>query len=374
MRQGSRRGAAGSVRRKIRGGMRLVRRGLLYIVVTVLLIAGVLAVKPAPIDPAPWDPPAVPELVGPLAPNTRLAAAEHLGVGQIDGPEDVETDAQGRVYGGTNAGAIVRVDGAQVETFAQTGGRPLGLDFAPDGALIVADAVQGLLRVDAGGAVTTLCTASGETKFGFTDDVAVASDGTIYFSDASVKFGFGDHMLDLLEGRAHGRLIAWDPATKACRTLLSELYFANGVALAQDESFVAVNETYRYRITRWWLKGPKAGTSDVLIEGLPGFPDGVAASGRGTFWVAMFTVRNPAGDFLAPRPLLKKMVANLPRALWPKPAPYGLVIEVDEQGRILQSLHDPDGASVQEVTSVHERDGVIYLGHLHRDRIDRVKL
>jgi sugar lactone lactonase YvrE len=356
------------------GRMRLVRRGLLAVLLVVLLIAGFLAVKPAPIDPLAWDPPAVPELTGPLAPNSRLAAAEHIGVGVIDGPEDVETDARGRIYAGTNAGTIVRVDGEKIETFADTGGRPLGLDFAADGALIVADAVKGLLSVGPDGGITTLCDAVDGVKLGFTDDVAVASDGTIYFSDASAKFGFGDHMLDLLEGRAHGKLIAYGPKTGGCKLLLGGLYFANGVALAQDESFVAVNETYRYRVTRYWLKGPQAGTSDVLVEGLPGFPDGIAASGRGTFWVAMFTVRNPMGDFLAPRPLLRKMVANLPRALWPAPAPYGLVIEVDERGRVVQSLQDPGGEHVQEVTSVHERDGALLLGHLHRDRIDRVKL
>ena len=68
------------------------------------------------------------------------------------------------------------------------------------------------------------------------------------------------------------------------------------------------------------------------------------------------------------------MEANLQRALWPKPEKYGLILEIDEQGKILQSLHDPEGTSVREVTSVHERDGALYIGHLHRDRIDRVKL
>lgn len=354
--------------------MRIVRRGLSLVLGLLLAVSVFLAVKPAPIDAAAWDPPAVPEFAGPLAPNSRLAAAVAIGAGVIDGPEDVETDAQGRVYAGTNAGTIVRVEGEAVTTFATTGGRPLGLDFAPDGALIVADAIKGLLSVASDGTITTLCDEVEGVKLGFTDDVAVARDGKIYFSDASVKFGFGDHMLDLLEGRAHGKLAVYDPAVRGCKLLLGDLFFANGVALSRAEDFVIVNETYRYRVTRYWLAGPKAGTAEVFVDGLPGFPDGVAASGRGTFWVAMFTVRNPAGDFLAPRPLLKKMVANLPRALWPKPAPYGLIIEVDERGQLVQSLHDPEGTRVQEVTSVHERDGALYLGHLHRDRIDRLTL
>jgi len=354
--------------------MTTIKRALLVILLLLLAAFVVLALKTAAIDPVAWEPGPAPAMTGPLAPNTRLAAAELLAQGQLDGPEDVESDAQGRLYAGTNAGTILRVEGNQITQFADTGGRPLGLDFAPDGALIVADAVKGLLSVDPTGQVSVLCDSADGVRFGFTDDVAVASDGVIYFSDASAKFGFGDHMFDLLEGRAHGRLLQYDPQSKATTVLLGDLYFANGVALARDESFVVVSETYRFRLTRYWLRGPKAGSSEVFAADLPGFPDGVAPSGRGTFWVAMFTVRNPTGDFLASRPFLKKLVANLPRLLWPKPEPYGLVIELDEQGQVLRSLHDPSGAYVEQVTSVHELGGKLYLGHLHRDRITRLAL
>jgi sugar lactone lactonase YvrE len=354
--------------------MTKIKRALLVMLLLLGVALAYLALAPAAIDPVAWEPGPAPAMTGPLAPNNRLAGAELIAQGQLDGPEDVETDAQGRLHAGTNAGTIMRVEGNKVTQFADTGGRPLGLDFAPDGALIVADAVKGLLSVDAAGQVTLLSDSAEGGRFGFTDDVAVASDGMIYFSDASAKFGFGDHMLDLLEGRAHGRLLQYDPRSKATTVLLKDLYFANGVALAADESFVVVSETYRFRLTRYWLRGPKAGTSEVFAADLPGFPDGVAQSGRGTFWVAMFTVRNPAGDFLASRPFLKKMVANLPRLLWPKPEPYGLVIELDEQGQVLRSLQDPSGGFVEQVTSAHEQGGKLYLGHLHRDRITRMAL
>ena len=357
--------------------MQTLKRLFIVVLLTISLGLAYLTLVPSAIDPVPWEPPPTSAMTGALAPNAALALAELIGVGQIDGPEDVETDAQGRLLAGTNEGTIVRVDQGKVAVFARTGGRPLGLDFAPDGALVVADAIKGLLSVGPEGSVRTLVDAAtgvDGVALGFTDDVVVASDGAVYFTDASDKFGVGDHMYDLLEGRPHGRLLRYDPATATAKVLLAELYFANGVALARDESFVLVNETYRYRITRYWLTGPKAGTHEVFIDGLPGFPDGVSASGRGTFWVAMFTVRSRAGDLLAPRPLLKRWVANLPRMLWPKPEAYGLVIEVDAQGNVLRSLHDASGAYVEEVTSAHERDGQLYLGHLHRNRITRVGL
>lgn len=354
--------------------MKLLLRLLLVVVLLLGLFAAYLALAPSAIDPVAWDPPAAPALTGPLAPNELLREASLIAAGKIDGPEDVESDAQGRLYGGTNKGEVVRVSGETLEVIANTGGRPLGLDFAPSGALIVADAIKGLLSISPEGQVTTLADSEGGVRFGFTDDVVVASDGAIYFSDASDVFGFGDHLLDMLEGKPHGRLLKYDPQTKATTALLKDLYFANGVALSRDESFVAVNETYRYRVTRYWLKGPKAGTSEVLVEGLPGFPDGISQSGRGTFWVAMFTVRSSAGDFLSPRPLLKRMVANLPRALWPAPDHYGLLLEIDEAGTILRSLHDTTGSVVEQVTSAHELGGAVYIGHLHRDRISKIAL
>ncbi len=156
--------------------------------------------------------------------------------------------------------------------------------------------------------------------------------------------------------------------------LLSDLYFANGVALSRKEDFVLVNETYRYRITRYWLTGPKSGTSDIFLDNVPGFPDGVSSNRRGTFWVALFTVRNPVMDRLHPHPWLKKQLSKLPRSLWPKPQPYGMVLAVDESGRIVRSLQDPTGQRVPQVTSAEEVDGFLYLGNLNRDWIGRLAL
>jgi len=322
-----------------------------------------------------FQPPPVPPLTGPLAPNEDLRRAERFAVGQIDGPEDVAIDPQGRMIGATHDGKLVRVSLAgAIDVLATTGGRPLGLAWDGAGNLIVADAVKGLLSVDPDGTVTTLATAAGGIPFGFTDDVDVASDGRIYFSDASTKYGYGDHILDALEGQANGRLLRYDPATKTTTVLLDGLYFANGVALSRDEDYVLVVETYRHRIRRYWLKGDQAGHADLFATNLPGYPDGVSSNGRGTYWVAMFTVRNAAADWLAPRPFMKKVMSRLPRFLWPKPKPYGLMLTLDEEGRVTRSLHDPDGVHVPTITSVEEHQGWLYLGSLTAPHLARVRL
>jgi len=350
---------------------------VLVLLVLVLVVLGYLLLAPSPIDAVAFAPSPPPAMTGVLAPNELLQTAEPLGQGQILGPEDVDLDAEGLIYGGTLDGWIVRStdpSGARFERWANTGGRPLGIDFDAAGNLIVADADRGLLSIDREGQVTVLATEAEGVRFGFTDDVAVGADGAIYFSDASSQYGKDEYLYDMLEARPHGRLLKYDPRTKRTTVLLGDLYFANGVALSEHDDFVLVNETYRYRITRYWLTGPRAGESDIFAENLPGFPDGVASNGRGAFWVAMFTVRNNTADWLQPRPGWKNVLAKLPRFVWPTPEPFGLVLEFDEQGQITRSLQDPTGNKVWEVTSVHERDGDLYLGTLTGDRSNRVPL
>lgn len=138
-------------------------------------------------------------------------------------------------------------------------------------------------------------------------------------------------MLTMFHGAATGRLLAHEPATGATEVLQEGLWFANGASLATDESFVAVVETCCMRVWRCWLTGPKvrwglgrtpakflaaavgcvhgllpvglrcqtlhtnhpmrpclqAGTRDVLIDRLPGFPDNITRASDGNFWLAL---------------------------------------------------------------------------------------
>ena len=343
---------------------------LLFLILVVFFIF-----KETPVDPIAYNPPEAPGLEGILAPNNLLKNSEIIAAGAINGPEDVAIDGKGRLYGGTHDGEIVRIwpDG-KIETFAVTDGRPLGLHFDGAGNLIVCDAYKGLLTIDTGGEVTALTASAEGVPFKFTDDLDIASDGTIYFSDASDTFDHAHYLFDLVESRPHGRLMSYNTADGTVQVLLSNLYFANGVALSKNEDFVLVNETYRYRIIRYWLKGPKAGTRDIFVDNLPGFPDGISANRKGTFWLPLFTVRNPLMDTIHPYPFLKTLLAKLPPSLWPKPKPYGFVLALDEEGNIIKNLQEPTGEYLWEITSVQEHDGYLFLGSLHNDRIGKYKL
>jgi streptogramin lyase len=120
---------------------------------SLVLVIAYLLFWPVPIDPVAWQAPASGGYTGPHVVNRRLAALRIVDVAPEIGPEHVEAGPDGRLYTGVLSGAILRMDpdGRRVETVARTGGRPLGLAFAADGRLIVADAILGLLSVGADG-------------------------------------------------------------------------------------------------------------------------------------------------------------------------------------------------------------------------------
>jgi sugar lactone lactonase YvrE len=243
--------------------------------VAVILVAALayLLLAPVPINPGAWTPPAGPTLTGQYQQNTRLATVQKLPLGDGHKPEDVALDAGGKIYAGFEDGRIMvlEADGTQPRLFANTGGRPLGLIFDRAGNLIIADAIKGLLSVNKLGEVKVLALEADGVKFGCLNDLDVGADGTIYFTEASHKFPMSQFANDLLEHQPNGRLLALDPQTQKPRTLLRDLYFANGVAVSPDQSFVLVVETAKYRVRRVWLKEQKLGQSDIFINNVRGF-------------------------------------------------------------------------------------------------------
>jgi sugar lactone lactonase YvrE len=152
------------------------------------------------------------------------------------------------------------------------------------------------------------------------------------------------------------------------RVLLDGLEFANGVALAPDDSFVLVAETGAYRVLRYWLQGRRAGECEVFVDNLPGFPDNIKTGTGGIFWIALAAPRSATLDALAPRPFLRKLVARVPSFLLPAPAGYGFVIGVNNEGQVVYNLQDPSG-DLAYVTSAVEYKGELYLASAFQDSI-----
>ncbi len=329
---------------------------------------------PVPIDPVAWTPQEIPPLTGVYEPNIRLADVKRMGIGKEFGPEGVAVDSQGRIYTGVDSGRILRLqpDGNKMEIFADTGGRPLGLEFDLNGNLIVADGIKGLLSVDPNGSVTVLTTEANGTPINFADDLDIAKDGIIYFSDASSKFSFDHVLLDWFELRPNGRLFSYDPKSGDTKVLLEDLYFANGIAISPDQSFLLINETFRYRVRRYWIAGPNKGQSDIFIDNLPGSPDNVTCNGKDIFWLAL--VSGPETrkkmDPMLPKPLLRKIILRLPESFRTAPMVHvGYVLGLDIDGKVTHNLQDPSGKAYGFITSVKEHEGMLYLGSVAQDAL-----
>lgn len=353
-----------------------MKKLLLVLILVLGLVILYLLVWPVPISPVAWNPPPAPALTGLYQQNSLLSPVERISLGEGFAPEDVAIDAENRVYAGMDDGRIVRVqaDGARHEVFADTRGRPLGMIFDANGNLIVADPIKGLLSIARDGTVGVLSTASDGVAFKCTNDLDVGSDGTIYFTDASNKFPLTNYKADLLEHRGNGRLLAYDPRTKATRTLLKDLSFANGVAVSPDGSFVLAVETGAYRIHRVWLSGPKAGQSEIFIDNLPGFPDGISSNRRDKFWLALVTPRDKTLDRLLPYPYLRKVVMRLPTFLQPEPKRYSFVLGLDGNGKVVDNLQDGSPQCYAQIANAVEHNGSLYFGSIGESTVGRYRL
>ena len=295
----------------------LLRAALLAVLVAAALRRSALVLPLPALEPAGRPPPsslpAPPSpLAGAWAPNMALRRAERLFQGAFQGAESAAAAANGSLYildryahiwaahprpatsgsaaksGAAGAATDVVYELAPAPVGYVGPGRPLGFAFDAAGRLVICNSLTGLLRwtPPAGGAPAeqrVLANAAGGAPVAYANDLDIdAANGDVYFSDAGAippalnRAGFYDtmyaYLLNVLQARPRGRLLAWRAATGRVDVLVSGVWFANGVALAADGASVLVVETVGMRVLRRWLRGEQA-----AVQELPGGADAEAA-------------------------------------------------------------------------------------------------
>nr|TKW09080.1 hypothetical protein SEVIR_6G068600v2 [Setaria viridis] len=217
-------------------------------------------------------------------------------------------------------------------------GRPLGLRFHNNsGNLYIADAYMGLMRVGPnGGEATVLATEAGGAPLRFTNGV-------------DVDQVTGDHQMVTSSGDSTGRIMRYNRRTNKVTVLQSGVTYPNGIAISADRSHLIVALTGPCKLMRYWIRGPKAGTSELFTD-LQGYPDNVRPDGKGGYWVALHREKYEL--------------------------PFGkdshlVAIRIGSQGEKLQEMTGPKDVRPTEV--VEREDGKIYLGSVELSYVSIVK-
>lgn len=413
---------APSVRRSSLWRVYLGTLGLLAVLQA--LVFGWLFFGPPTVYPYAWQPLAMPELSGPYAPNDaitrgRLLATRWVEGGSFDriryqgvGPETVAIGPDGALYtglcdgqeGGSSTepppcrtdghlqGWIVRIDPRMpnsAEPYVRTGGRPLGLAFDAQGRLYVADAQRGLLRVESPPAnrsdktptaaerarlrmVVPVATcsrsdAAPDPQPLYADSVAVAPDGSVWFTCPSQRWSLGDIRNEIIESQPTGRVLRYhpcnDPQPLRCRKSLEveDLLFANGIAVIDQGHALLVNEWTGFRITRLDLDAAgHVSRRTTFFENTPGYPDNLTVD-DGIVWVGLSLMRQPLVERFRNYPFLLSALSRLPPSLT-VPRRYAWVIGIDtSSGRLAHNLHDASGF-FDQATGAYPLGDALYVG------------
>lgn len=195
---------------------------------SLILILAYLLLWPVPIEPVSWQAPKNGGFTKGFTENSLLSELSLIHLKGEEGPEDFAINKEGTIATATHSGTVLLMKQGQTSftPWINTNGRPLGLEYDNEGNLLIADAHRGLLIVNAKGELKTLVNQVENTPVIYADDVDIAKNGKVYFTDATTKFAAKDHggtlsasLLEILEHKGNGRLIEYDPLTASSKVL-----------------------------------------------------------------------------------------------------------------------------------------------------------
>ncbi len=179
----------------------------------------------------------------------------------------------------------------KISVFRRPAGNPNGNTLDLQGRLITAQHNRKLTRTEKDGKITTLAERYGDKRLNSPNDVAVRSDGSIYFTDP--PYGIKEEEEEL----GFYGIYRWQP--KINLTLLNkEMVRPNGIAFSPDEKRLYVSDSEKLHIRVFDVKTDGTLTNGRVFAELPGakdkgVPDGmkvdvkgnVYCSGSGGVWI-----------------------------------------------------------------------------------------
>ncbi|GFS96770.1 adipocyte plasma membrane-associated protein [Nephila pilipes] len=359
---------------------------------------------------------------GALSRNDLLEKTERIHENVLHWPESFAS-YKGKLYTGLGDGRIVSVTDKEIIPICRTGvtcegqheehicGRPLGLVFNKAGHLYTVDAYLGLFKIDinTGKKVNILPskTVVEDLPLIFLNSLTFdEKEENLYITQSSTRWNISSVIVSFIEHDTSGRLLKYNIRTKKVSVILKDLAFPNGVVLTHDGTALLIAEGSNNKVFKYHVAGPKEGLNEELPIKLPGEPDNIKRSKNGNYWLTVATGRtqeNPTIlDRFSDKPLIRSIALHLHRL---STAPIyavlqlvphkktkeigfelknariladvfvdnGMIIEFDDKGKIIRSLHSPTG-KVTHLSEAFEHNGYLYLGSWRNHYIGRLKV
>jgi gluconolactonase len=147
-------------------------------------------------------------------------------------------------------------------------------------------------RTEADGAITVLIDSFQGKKLNAPNDVVVASDGAIWFTDPGYGI-FGNYEGHLAEPELPPRVYRLDPRSRQATIVADDFDKPNGLAFSADETKLYIIDSGlthggRANMRVFDVNGGKLANSKVFAENFaPGFTDGVRTDVDGNVWCSM---------------------------------------------------------------------------------------
>lgn len=225
--------------------------------------------------------------------------------------------------------------------------------------------------------------ATASRPLAFCNDLEISADGErIYFSEpfayAGASMG-GGTVPEVIAYRGNGFIWQHDLAKGETRLVAQGIHFPDGLLYdlhpgkAREDS-ILTSQTTGFRILRLVLRGPKAGQSELVQDGLPGMCDGMDRDHQGRIWCGMYARRTSFITWLHAHPWLKQVLLRLPLNWMPQPNATGIVALSPDASRLLYSAWY-DGPQVTHIASAIEGpDGYLYLAAFSRKHLGLTRL
>ncbi len=330
----------------------------------------------------------VPVFDGALKANHLVEQAQV--VAELDAPEDLATDGHS-VYL-ADGPTLMELKGDTLQTVHRFEHPLTALACLPGGAFAVALAGREV-RIHGGAHDGRSWSAVQDQPLCSVNAISVAANGDLLVTDASQQHAHEQWKHDLMQLGRTGRVVRLSPGDGSSRVLASGMQYAFGVCEVGND--VWASESWRHAPMVVGRTGKRVPATDEL----PGYPSRMSASSRGGVWLTCFTLRTQLVEFvLREKTYRKRMVEEIDPAYWIAPAlnsgntfmepmqgaqlkmmgivkpwapprSYGLVVRLDEQGRVLYSLHSRFDGKHHGIVAAVECAGRLYLVSKGRRRL-----